>query len=99
MRGMTTAYWFMNDQTNGHLVFRNMLCACTQCTAGSYKGCVNNVHLCPRVEAKFTCLAMDPESSDEPNDRDDGNSTATEDRSELEEDAAEHAFENGSAYH
>ena len=99
MRGMTTAYWFMYNQNAGHLVFRNMLCACTQWTAGSYKKCLNKVHVCPPVEAKFTCLTMDPEYDDEPNDDDDDDSTATGDMSDMEEDAKEHDLDNGSVYH
>ena len=71
MRGMNSAYWFMYNQTAGHLAFRNMLCACTQCTARSYKECLNEVHVSPLVEEKFTCLTMDPEYHDEPNDDDD----------------------------
>ena len=98
-RGMTTAYWFMYNQTAGHLVFRNMLCACTQCTAGSYKECVNKVHVCPSVEAQFMCLTMEPESDDEPNDDDDADSTATGDMSDMGEDAEELDYDTGSVCH
>ena len=80
----------MYNQTARNLVFRNMLCACTQCTAGSYKECVKKVHVCPPFEAKFTCLTMDPESDDEPNDEDDADSTATGDMLDMEEELEEH---------
>ena len=64
--------------------------------AGSYKECLNKVHVWPPVEVKFTCLTMDPESDDERNDDDDADSTATGDMSDMEEDAKEHDFDNGS---
>ena len=99
MRGMTSAYWFMYDQTAWYLVFRNMLCACTQCMAGSYKEFLNKVQVCPPLEAKFTCVTMDPVADDQPNDDDDAGSTATGDMSDMEEDSEEHDFDNGSACH
>ena len=51
------------------------------------------------MEAKLTCLTMDPESDDEPNDDNDADSTATRDMSEMKEDAEEHDFDNSSAFH
>ena len=85
LRGMTTTYWVMYDQTAGHVQFRNMLCACTPCMAGTYKDCVCKLHVSPPLQAKFTCLTMQPESDDELDDVDDADFTATGDLSDMED--------------
>ena len=51
------------------------------------------------MEAKFTCLTMDPESDDELSDEDDADSDATGDMSDMEDDEEEHDFEDASACH